>query len=179
MTGENGVNSDPEWIMVGLVKRAHGTRGEMLVMSLTDVPGRFAEGHRLYLARKRTDERREVTVESSRESDRGPLVKLAGVETREAAQELFGASLFIPAGEIGEPGPGRFYTHEIEGCEVYEEDRLVGTVTRLSESSKANPYIEIEESASGKTILIPFVRQAILSIDVGNRRIQIAGGFAV
>ena len=173
------MNGRPEWILVGMVKRAHGTHGEMLVMSLSDRPGRFAAGRRLYLTPKRSHERLEVTVEASRESDRGPLVKLAGVDSREAAQDLFGASLFIPVGEIGELEPGRFYTHEIEGCRVYEGDRLVGAVTRLAESKKANPYIEIEEVESGNLLLIPFVSQAVVSIDVEGRRIQIAEGFAV
>lgn len=173
------MNDAPEWILVGMVKRIHGTSGEMLIKLLTDREERFAAGRRLYLARKRTDERAEVTIESSRGSDRGPLVKLEGVDTREAAEGLFGASLFLPAAEAGGLEPGRYYTHQIQGCEVYEGERLVGTVTRLAESRKANPYLEIEERQSGKLLLIPFVRQAILSVDVEGRRIEIAGGFAV
>lgn len=169
----------PEWILVGMVKRIHGNAGEMLIRQLTDRDDRFAAGSELYLVRKREEERHWVKIESSRGTDRGPLVRLEGIGSREAAQPLFGASLFIPATELDEPEAGSYYAFQIEGCEVFEGERLVGTVTRLAESPKANPYLEIEPAAAGHLILIPFIRQAILSVDVEGRRIDIAAGFAV
>ncbi|MHB8859174.1 MAG: ribosome maturation factor RimM [Thermoleophilia bacterium] len=168
----------PEWILVGMVKRIHGNAGEMLIKPFTEREERFAAGRRLYLVRKREEERMEVEIETSRKSDRGPLVKLAGIGSRAEAEPLFGASLFIPVAEIGELEPGSYYPYQIEGCEVYEGERLVGTVTRLAESQKANPYLEIEPAEPGKIILIPFISQVILSADTESRRIDIAEGFA-
>ncbi|MHB9052924.1 MAG: ribosome maturation factor RimM [Thermoleophilia bacterium] len=178
LEGLAAMKDAPEWILVGMVKRIHGNTGEMLIKPFSEREERFAAGQRLFLMRKREEERTEVEIETSRRSDRGPLVKLAGVDSRDAAEPLFGASLFIPAAEIGKLKPDSYYPYQIEGCEVYEGERLVGTVTRLAESQKANPYLEIEPADSGKLILIPFVSQAILSVDTGSRRIDIAGGFA-
>jgi len=170
----------PDWILVGLVKRIHGTGGEMLIMQLTESDERFAVGSELQLVRKREQEMTPVRIESSRGSDRGPIVRFEGVSSQEEAKELFGASLFIRATELGEPEEGSYYAFQIEGCDVYEGERLVGTVTKLAESPKANPYIEIEpEDADEKLLLVPFIKQAIISVDVENRRIQLAEGFVV
>jgi len=169
----------PEWILVGMVKRVHGNAGEMLIRQLTDRDERFAAGAELYLVRKREHERSRVKIEFSRMSDRGPLIRLEGIHSKDEAQPLFGASLFIPAAELDEPEEGTYYAFQIEGCEVYEGERLVGTVTRLAESQKANPYIEIEPGEAGHLILIPFIKQAIMSVDVEARRIDIAQGFVV
>ncbi|MHB9112553.1 MAG: ribosome maturation factor RimM [Thermoleophilia bacterium] len=170
----------PEWILVGMVKRIHGTGGEMLIKQLTERDERFAAGSELHLMRKREEERTPVTIETSRTSDRGPIVRFEGIGSQEEAKPLFGASLFIRATELDEPEEGSYYAFQIEGCEVYEGERLVGTVYRLVESPKANPYIEIEPDAEEeKLLLVPFISQAIISVDVENRRIELAEGFAV
>lgn len=170
----------PEWILVGMVKRIHGIGGEVLIKQLTERDERFAAGSELHLMRKREEERTPVIIATSRTSDRGPIVRFEGIGSQEEAKPLFGASLFVRATELDEPDEGSYYAFQIEGCEVYEGERLVGTVYRLVESPKANPYIEIEPAAEEeKLLLVPFVSQAILSVDVENRRIELAEGFAL
>jgi 16S rRNA processing protein RimM len=169
----------PDWILVGLVKRIHGKDGEMLISQLTDRDDLFAAGAVLTLVRKREEERTPVKIETSRMSDRGPLIRLEGIHSKDEAQPFFGASLFIPAGELEELEEGAYYAFQIEGCEVYEGERLVGTVSRFMDSPKANPYLEIEPLEEGQLFFIPFIKQAILSFDVDGRRIDIAEGFVV
>ncbi len=168
----------PEWILVGYVKRIHGNAGEMLISSLSE-RDRFTGGAELFLSRKRKDERMPVRVASSRMTDRGPLIMLEGINSREAAQELFGASLFIPAAQLEVPADGTYYAFQIEGCEVYEGERHVGTVTRLVEPPKANPYIEIEPADGSNLVLVPFISQAVISVDIDGCRIDVAEGFVV
>lgn len=167
----------PDWILVGMIKRVHGNSGEMLIMPLTDREERFSEGSELFIARKRTEERDRVKITSSRPSDRGPLVMLEGIDSRDAAQEYFGASLFVPASEVESPGEGSYFTFQIEGCEVFAGGEPVGTVTRLYENQKANPYIEVQPPGEEKPVFIPFVSQVVNSIDVEGRRIDIVDGF--
>ncbi len=169
----------PDWILVGLVKRIHGNAGELLIRQLTGRDDLFAAGAELALVRKREEERTTVKIESSRMSDRGPLIRLEGINSKDEAQPFFGASLFIPAADLEELEEGAYYAFQIEGCEVYESERLVGTVSRFMDSPKANPYLEIEPAEEGHPIFIPFIEQSILSVDIDTRRIDIAEGFVV
>ena len=162
-----------------MVKRIHGNNGELLIKPLTGRLERFAAGSSLYLVRKREKERSPVTIETSRGSDRGPIVRLSGVWSRDEAKELFGASLFIPAADLDEPESGTYYAFQVEGCEVYEGEKRVGVVIKLQELPKANPYIEIDPGGEEKPVLIPFIRQVIKKIDLDKQRIEIVEGFLV
>lgn len=160
-----------------MVKRIHGREGEMLIRSLTESPERFHPGAEFSLTRKRSDEHEPVRIATSRTSDAGPIVKLEGVDTPEAAWEYFGASLFIPASELAKPGRDSYYPFQLEGCEVFEGERRVGVVTTLYESSKANPYLEVDPGDGKKPIFIPFVKAVVVNVDLDRQRLDIVEGF--
>jgi 16S rRNA processing protein RimM len=95
-----------------------------------------------------------------------PIVRLAGCVSRDDAEALRGASLSAP--ETLEEG--EFWARDLEGCAVVDGDRPVGTVRRMV----ALPSCEALE-VDGR--LIPMVRDAIRSIDVEARRIDVDMGF--
>jgi 16S rRNA processing protein RimM len=95
-----------------------------------------------------------------------PIVRLEGCSSREAAEELRGAELTVPASDAPPLGEGEFWAHELEGCAVVDGSRPVGVVSRLV----ALPSCEALEVDG---ILIPLVRDAIRSIDVAARRIDV------
>lgn len=167
----------PDWILVGMVKRIHEKEGEMLIRSLTENEDRFAPGTELSLTRKRSDVHEPVRIVASRPSDKGPIVRLDGIDNNEDAWELFGASLFIPASELTEPAPHSYYAFQLEGCEVFQGGRRIGAVSHLQESRKANPYLEVDPGGEEKLINIPFVKAVIKEIDLERQRIEIVEGF--
>lgn len=167
----------PDWILVGMVKRIHGRDGEMLISPLTDRQERFLPGAELWLTRKRSDEHLPVRIASSRTSDLGPLVKLEGVDTREQAMQYFGASLFIPATELAEPGVDSYYPFQLAGCELFEGGRRVGEVISIHQSQKANPFLEVDPGTGEKPLFIPFIKAIITRVDLELRRIEIIEGF--
>jgi 16S rRNA processing protein RimM len=160
-----------------MIKRIHGNQGEMLVKPLTDREERFSEGSELYVMRKRETERVKMKIAASRISDRGPLIMLEGYNSRSEAEPLFGASLFLPGEEIPPLDDGAYYAFQIEGCLVYEGEKLLGTVTKLAESVKANPYIEVDPGEDHPLLLIPFISQVVKRVDVDGQRIDIIEGF--
>lgn len=163
---------------MGMVKRIHGQNGELLIKPLTEnVADRFGTGSVLFMTLKRGQERVKVKVLSSRMTDRGPLVRFEGYARREEAWPLFGASLFIPIAELAEPEEGRYYAFQLEGCEVLAGSRRVGEVTKIVETPKANPYLEVDPGGEEPQVLIPFVSQVVRSIDLKRRQIEIAEDF--
>jgi len=104
-----------------------------------------------------------------------PIVKLEGCETIEAAQALRGQSLLAPRTEAPALGEDEYWAEELEGCEVVDGDRRVGTVTRML----GLPSCEALEVERGDrpTLLVPLVRDAIREVDVRARRIDIRLAF--
>ena len=66
-------------------------------------------------------------------TDRRPIVRVRGVEDREAAERLRGSELTVDSAEAPALGDGEWWAHELEGCVVYAGERALGTVTAMIE----------------------------------------------
>jgi 16S rRNA processing protein RimM len=91
-----------------------------------------------------------------------PIVRLSGCSSRADAEALGGADLLVPA--VLEDG--EYWASDLVGCTVVDGSREVGVVTRMV----ALPSCEALEVGH---LLIPMVRDAIRSIDVDARRIDV------
>ena len=64
-----------------------------------------------------------------------------------------------------------FYYYELEGCQVYYHDELLGEVSEILET-QAHEILRI--SCEGKKdILIPYVERFILNVDADEKRIDV------
>jgi 16S rRNA processing protein RimM len=99
-----------------------------------------------------------------------PILRLEGSMTREDAEALRGEELLVPLAEAPPLGAGEFWAHELAGCLVTDGEREIGVVERMV----ALPSCEALEVGE---LLIPMVADAIRSIDVAARRIDVDMGF--
>jgi 16S rRNA processing protein RimM len=103
-------------------------------------------------------------------TDERPILRLAGHSSRAAAEALRGAQLAVAPDRVPALDPDEYWAHELEGCAVYDGDRRVGEVRRMV----ALPSCEALEVAAGdRDLLVPMVRDAIRSVDVRGRRIEV------
>ena len=91
-----------------------------------------------------------------------PIVRLEGSSSREDAEALKGSELLVP--DVLEED--EYWARDLVGCAVVDGDRRIGVVGRMI----ALPSCEALEVGS---ILIPMVRDAIRSIDLQARRIDV------
>ena len=153
----------PEWLVAGIVGRPHGLDGSfhvrqprpsMLTVGRTlDVEGEPAEIER----RAGTDER--------------PILRLAGVSTREGAAALSGRSLRIPRAETPPLGEDEWYADDLVGCSVVDGTTEVGEVRRLLGLPSCE-VLEVERGAGGD-LLVPLVADAVRSVDVAAKVIDV------
>jgi 16S rRNA processing protein RimM len=140
----------------GSVGRPHGLDGSFHVLR----PGPLTLGATVTIAG------RQFEIERLAGTDERPIVRLSGCSSREDAEALRGADLLVPA--VLEEG--EYWASDLVGCTVVDGPREVGVVTRMV----ALPSCEALEVGD---LLIPMVRDAIRSIDVGARRIDVDTGF--
>jgi 16S rRNA processing protein RimM len=100
-----------------------------------------------------------------------PIVRLSGVADRDAADALRGEDLMVARGETPELGEGEWWAHELEGCAVVDGERAVGEVREL----RGLPSVDVlvVERDDGSELLVPLVGDAVRSVDVGARRIDV------
>jgi 16S rRNA processing protein RimM len=124
-------------------------------------PGRFSAGGTVLVnGVPRTVERLAGTADR-------PIIRLAGCSAREDAEALRGAALEVPEAPLE---AGEYWARDLVGCTVVDGDRPLGTVSRMV----ALPSCEALEVGQ---LLIPMVRDAIRSIDMNARRIDVDMGF--
>ena len=77
--------------------------------------------------------------------------------------ELTVAAAAAPALEEGE-----WWAHELEGCEVFDGERALGTVARLIELPSCEA-LEVRPPGGGEPLLVPMVSDAVRAVDVAAR----------
>lgn len=155
-----------EPIAVGRIAKAHGVRGEVAVEVHTEVPGRFDPGAEVLL-----EDGSRLTVRSSRPHAGRVLVTFEDVPDRTAAEALRGRWLFVAPDALPPLPEGSYWPHELEGCEVVTEDgRPLG---RLADVLAA-PGNDVWLVEGGEApVLVPAVRETVLSVDLEGRRIVV------
>lgn len=177
MSPETGARAAaPEHLVVGHITKAHGTKGELFVFPLTDRPADvFAPGNELLLGDEHgalAQDAAYVVIESARAFKRGVLVKLEGVDTRDAADGFARSYLLAPADALPPLEEGELFYHELLGMHVETVDgSAVGRVREVFET-EPNHLLEVESDA-GKVHLIPFAARIVTDVDRAGRRLVI------
>lgn len=157
-------------LLVGVVARTQGNKGEVVVNATTDFPDeRFAAGTGLWC--RRVGAAPEVVrVQAFRMHLGRPVLALEGVAGIGEAEAFAGAELRVPAA-AQQPLPAHvYYVHELVGCAVWTADGdHVGEVAAVEGDGEATRLVV---RADDGEVLVPFV-QAYCAVDVTARRIEI------
>jgi 16S rRNA processing protein RimM len=155
-------------IIVGEVTGAHGVRGTVRVVPVTDFPERLLALDAAVLVGRGTA--RPMRVEAAQRDGTGVLMKFAGIDTPDAARELKGATVQIPASQAVPLPPGQFYVFEVVGLEVYtQEGTRVGEVVNVIQTGSNDVYVV--RPPEGPEILLPAVDSYVLEIDLAAGRL--------
>lgn len=167
--------SAPTHLAVGLLKKAHGVKGDVLVLPTTDAPEQvFVPGRVLALMdRQGKLSGVEVTVVKARDYHRAWLLHFKGIETREGVEALKGGpALAILVGEARPLSEGEFYLHELVGMSVILKDKSpVGTAHSVYEAPQG--HLIGVRAETGKEHLIPLNADMVRRVDRGERIIVI------
>jgi 16S rRNA processing protein RimM len=154
---------DPDRLVkLGVFGAAQGVRGEARVKSFTADPkaiasygaltdglggGRFA----LKFVRALKDDMIVVRVE--------------GVDDRDAAEALTGVELFARRSQLPPPGEGEYYYHDLIGLKAETpEGESLGAVVALLNFG-AGDILEIAPAQGGETLLLPFNADVVGQVD--------------
>jgi 16S rRNA processing protein RimM len=155
-------------LQVARIGKPHGIRGEVTVQVLTDAPeDRFVPGTEFVVEPASAGP---LTVDSARWNKDILLLGFAGIETRNQAETLRGAKLFIETEVLEEDDDEGWYEHELVGLEARVGSQVVGKVAALHTMPVQD--LLVIEGSDGKEILVPFVEQIVPEVNV-------AGGFVL
>ena len=171
--------TQPAFIIVGRVRKAHGIRGEVVVEVITDEPGAvFASGRRVFAGTATGDlapNRLELHIGSTRPFNEGLLVGFAEVPDRNAAETWRGRYLLLPADELPPPDENQVYVHDLVGMRVeLVGGEPVGTVEEIYELPQGLA-IDVRRAAprEQETVMLPYDDRTVASVDKAERVIVV------
>jgi len=151
------MSDDPVLLEVGRVGRAHGLRGEVHVVAVSNVTARFEPGSRLRVGD------RELIVAAARPAGSGWVVRFTGIDDRTAAEALRGRPVF---GAALDHADDELFAHDVIGAEVH--DRAGARLGRV-DAVQANPAHDLLVLETGALIPAVFVvetRPGVVVVDV-------------
>jgi len=146
-------------LVAGRVGRPHGLDGSFHVTrprpALLPLGGEVdVAGRRFEIARRAgTDDR--------------PILRLAGVDAREAIEALRGAELRVARAAAPALGEDEWYAEDLVGLRVVDDGREVGEVAALVALPSVEALEVVRAGGGGEPFLVPLVRDCVRRVDLG------------
>lgn len=155
-------------LTLGKIVGVHGVRGWVKIYSETRPREQILSYSPWTLA---LDGRQwQVEVTGGRYSGKSLVAELRGIEDRNHAQQLVGATISCPHEVLPAAGSDEFYWADLVGLEVVNEQGIVlGKVSHLFETG-ANDVLVVKGE---REHLVPFTQQAVRQVDPENGRILV------
>lgn len=154
----------PGWLRAGRIGRAHGLDGSFHVSE--PVSDLLQEGRTVIV------DGREHLIVRRAGMDARPILRLEGFADRVAAEALSGQELFVTRDRVPELEPDEWWAADLEGCTVRDGEVVVGVVRRLLGLPSCE-VLEVALAGGGADLLVPLVTDAVRSVDVQARTIDI------
>jgi 16S rRNA processing protein RimM len=160
-------------LVLGVLGRPHGVRGE-IVFHAFNPGGTPLSGLPLPLSvdLRRGRETVAATLIAARPFKDGALVRLEGVDGRDAAAARTGFEMAVPREALPPLAEGEHYTVDLVGCAVFDtEGRARGRVQGAFWNGTHEVLTVVDEA--GDELLIPVIGDFFVEIDLPQRRLVI------
>lgn len=159
-------------IAVGVIRKAHGVRGEASIEPWTDSVERFEELETVTLVSPDELQTRETRIESMRAHGERALVKFAGLETPEAVQELHNWTIEIPADQARALDEDEYFLHDLIGLTLVDAAGAERGIVEEAYEGGSGIMLNIRRS-DGRHYELPFAADICTSVDLEKKTMTV------
>ena len=150
--------------------KTQGRRGEVAGEILSDIPGRFTVGMKLFALPREPDGRRELEVQELWPHKGLVVLKFAGVDSISEAETLVGCELQVPRNQRSELQAGWNYVSDLVGCSVLDHGREIGRLEDVQFGAGEAPLLIVRDTAK-RLLEVPFAEAYLDSVDVEKKQV--------
>ena len=159
--------SQSDRVCVGAIAGAFGVQGEVRLKSFCTEPEDIASYGPLYSE----DGKRSFTIRLTRPVTGGLGARLSGVATKEDADALRGATLWVDREKLPSLPDDEFYHTDLIGLEVFDAGGAPIGRVRAVQNFGAGDILEIFAPGRRTTLMLPFTRAVVPTVDLKAGRI--------
>jgi 16S rRNA processing protein RimM len=154
-----------EFVTIGRVLAPWGRLGMLKVEPATDFPERFNPSSRVYI------DNRPLTIDATTWRKGKAFIKLAGVDSPAAAEELRHKEIQIPRRLVKPLPQCQYYHFQLTGLQVWTTNgELLGSIDRILSTGANDVYIV---TGKQKEFLIPAIEDVVKEVDLVEGRMVI------
>jgi 16S rRNA processing protein RimM len=158
-------------IALGIIRKAHGVRGEASVDAWSDSPERFSDVSAVTLVSADESSTRDTTIESVRIHAGRALVKFAGVDSPEEVQLLQNWTVEVPSSQARKLDDDEYFLHDLVGLTLMENGSPRGKVIEIEETGAG--VLLVVEGLRGK-FDVPFAADICRKVDLDAKTIVVS-----
>ncbi len=159
---------EPVYLAVGLLRKPHGLRGDLLLEVYTDFPERLKPGTTIYAGEKYQP----LKITRRRPHNDGMILGFEGINTPEDAGRYRATVVFVPTADRPALPEGEYYHHEIIGLTVLDETgKTLGELVEIIITGANDVYVV--KPATGSDILFPALKEVILGVDLSAKTMRV------
>ena len=169
---------DPnKFIAIGKIVKPIGIKGNLKVIYLTDFPDRFNDLEKVFLFDEiknsfysdKGSSGFEFVISEQKSFDKYLNIKFEGYDSINEINEFINLIIMIDEKDRVKIDKGSFYFYELVGSEFYDKGILIGKVKSVVNYGSGDLF---NIDTDGREILIPFLKEFIVNIDIKKKRID-------
>ena len=154
-----------DYFDIGSIVNVHGLRGEIRVMPSTDDPSRFELLDEVEIFYGNDSVR--YPLEKTRPHKRTLVLKLTGIDDRNAAEQLVGGVIKVPRSQALPLEEDEYYQKDLlDMAVVADTGEELGNISQIIETGANDVYV-----VNG--LLIPAIKECILSVDLCEKKMTV------
>ena len=158
-------------VVIGLILKPHGIKGEVKVKPITDFPERFLKLKRAFLV-SGSGAQKEIAIERAKVLRDIVLLKIRDIDSISEAEKYRGSEIVVMPEDRIELPPDYYFESDLIGMQVVlSHGQEIGTIVDV-QSYPAQDML-IVKTVSGREILLPFVKEIVPELLPEERKVVV------
>ena len=166
-----------DYLVIGKIGGAHGVRGEVKIIPLTDDVRRFSSLKECMILDEKERVKETKEVEKARVDDTRTLVKFKGIDDRDEVGKLTGFYIAVSREDAVKLPEGRYFIADLIGLTVVDDERgELGSIKDIINSGASD--IIIVKRKGKNELLIPYLNAIVYEVDIpgGTMKVKLPEG---
>tara|TARA_B100001029_G_scaffold138033_1_gene117169 strand:+ start:36 stop:545 length:510 start_codon:yes stop_codon:yes gene_type:complete len=158
------------FIVIGRITSTHGIKGWVSIESYSsDTEDIF--DYKLFLNTNGNFKR--IDISNYRLMPKKIIAKIKSIDSIDLAEKFIDCKIYIKSNQLSNLDKDEYYWNDLIGCSVYSNEKcLLGNVTNIIRNSSSDILV-IKNNANQEEILIPFIKDFLLEVNLKEKTIGV------